>query len=118
MITNNDSFDRKILLVVIAFEALLYYCFYTREVAWYPPDNFDQAGYLTETYRLQEDILTHDLGQVWKSFSSSSHAAGVLFPIEGALSGIILGGTRLPQLFVLFIAFCALQIAAFTTARI
>jgi len=118
MFTNNDSFHRKTLLVVIAFEVLLYYCFYTREVAWYPPGNFDQAGYLTETYRLQENILTYDLGQVWKFFSSNSHAAGVLFPIEGALSGIVLGGTRLPQLSVLFIAFCALQITAFTTARI
>jgi hypothetical protein len=117
MITNNDFFDRKILLMVIAFEALLYYTFYTREVAWYPPDNFDQAGYLMETYRLQEGILTHDLGQVWKFFSSSGHNADVLFPIEGALSGIILGGARLPQLCVLFIAFCTFQVAAFTAAR-
>jgi hypothetical protein len=118
MITNNDFFDRKIFLIVVALEALLYCSFYNREVASYPPDNFDQAGYLVETYRLQEDILTHDLGQVWKFFSSSGHNAGVLFPIEGALSGIILGGSRLPQLFVLFIAFCALQVAAFTAARI
>lgn len=118
MITKSAFFDRKILLMVIAFEALLYYSFYTREVAWYPPDNFDQAGYLMEAYRLQEQILTHGLGQVWKFFSSRAHANGVLFPIEGALSGIILGGTRLPQLCVLFIAFCALQVAAFTAARI
>ena len=118
MITKSAFFDRKILLMVIAFEALLYYSFYTREVAWYPPDNFDQAGYLMEAYRLQEQILTHGLGQVWKFFSSGAHANGVLFPIEGALSGIILGGTRLPQLSVLFIAFCALQVAAFTAARI
>jgi hypothetical protein len=118
MITKSAFFDRKILLMVIAFEALLYYSFYTREVAWYPPDNFDQAGYLMEAYRLQEQILTHGLGQVWKFFSTRGHANGVLFPIEGALSGIILGGTRLPQLCVLFIAFCALQVAAFTAARI
>jgi len=117
MITKNDFFDRKILLMVIAFEALLYYNFYTREVAWYPPDNFDQAGYLMETYRLQEDILTHGLGQVWKFFWSGAHKSGVLMPIEGALSGMILGGTRFPQLCVLFIAFCALQVAAFTAAR-
>jgi hypothetical protein len=47
-----------------------------------------------------------------------THANGLLFPIEGALSGIILGGTRLSQLCVLFIPFCALQVAAFTAARI
>jgi hypothetical protein len=71
-----------------------------------------------EAYQLQEQILTHGLGQVWKIFWSSAHADGVLFPIEGALSGIILGGTRLPQLCVLFVAFCTLQVAAFTAARI
>jgi hypothetical protein len=118
MMTKSAFFDRKILLMVIAFEALLYYNFCIREVAWYPPDNFDQGGYLMEAYRLQEQILTHGFGQVWKFFSSGAHANGVLFPIEGALSGIILGGTRLPQLCVLFIAFCALQVAAFTAARI
>jgi hypothetical protein len=42
----------------------------------------------------------------------------VLFPIEGALSGIILGGGRLPQLCVLFVAFCVFQVAAFTAAWI
>jgi hypothetical protein len=76
MITKNDFFDRKILLMVIAFEALLYYSFYTREVAWYPPDNFDQAGYLMEAYQLQEQILTHGIGQVCKFFWSSAHALG------------------------------------------
>src|SRR5271165_6652132 len=118
MTPERNRFDRTVLLILILLEALLFSSFYMREVAWYPPDNFDQAGYLMETYRLQEDILTHDLGQVWKFFSSGGHNAGVLFPIEGALSGIILGGTRLPQLCVLFIAFCALQVAAFTAARI
>ena len=38
-------------------------------------------------------------------------------PIEGALAGLVLGGARLPQLCVLFIAFCALQVVAFTTAQ-
>ena len=118
MTTSNHFFHRKILFVVIAFQAVLFYSFYTREVAWYPSLNFDQASYLMETYRLQENVLTHGLGQVWKYFSSKIHGAGVLFPIEGALSGIILGGARLPQLCVLFVAFCAFQVAAFTAARI
>jgi hypothetical protein len=117
MISQEKRLDRTILFVLIVLEALLFYSFYTREVAWYPPDNFDQASYLLETYRLQEHIFAHDLGQVWKAFSSGGHAAGVLFPIEGALAGIIIGGARLPQLTVLFISFCALQIAAFATAR-
>jgi hypothetical protein len=117
MMPEKNRFDRTVLLILIVLEALLFSSFYMREVAWYPPDNFDQASYLIETYRLQERILTHGLGQVWKFLWSRGHAAGVLFPIEGALAGIIIGGTRLPQLCVLFIGFCALQVAAFTTAR-
>jgi hypothetical protein len=117
MTPEKNRFDRTVLLGLIVLEGLLFSSFYMREVAWYPPDNFDQASYLIETYRLQERILTHGLGQVWKVLWSRGHAADVLFPIEGALAGIIIGGTRLPQLCVLFIGFCGLQVAAFTTAR-
>jgi hypothetical protein len=117
MILEKQHFDRTILFILIILQALLFSSFYTREVAWYPPDNFDQASYLLETYRLQESILTHGFGQVWKAFWSSQHAAGVLFSIEGALAGIVIGGARFPQLCVLFLGFCALQVAAFTTAR-
>jgi hypothetical protein len=87
-----------------------------REVAWYLPDNFDQSSYLIETYGLQERIFIHGLGQVWKSFWSRRHAATALFPIEGALPGIFIGGTQLPQPCVLFLGFCGLQIAV-TAAR-
>jgi hypothetical protein len=117
MIPEKHRLDRTVLSILIVLEALLFSSFYLREVAWYPPDNFDQASYLLETYRLQENILTHGLGQVWKVLWSHGHAAGVLFPIEGALAGIVIGGTRLPQLCVLFIGFCGVQVAAFTTAR-
>jgi hypothetical protein len=111
------SFDRAVLLGLIVLQALLFSSFYLREVAWYPPDNFDQASYLIETYQLQERIFTHGLGQIWKYLWSRDHAAGVLFPIEGALAGIIIGGSRLPQLGVLFLGFCGLQIAAFSVAK-
>ena len=117
MTSERNRFDRTVLLILMLLEALLFSSFYMREVAWYPPDNFDQASYLIETYRLQERILTHGLGQVWKALWSSGHAAGVLFPIEGAMAGIIIGGTRFPQLCVLFFGFCGLQVAAFTTAK-
>ena len=117
MTPEKNRFDRTVLLILILLEALLFSSFYMREVAWYPPDNFDQASYLIETYRLQERIFTHGLGQVWKTLlEQRSTPRGVLFPIEGALAGIIIGGTRLPQLSVLFLGFCGLQVAAFTTA--
>jgi hypothetical protein len=116
MTPETHRFDQKVLISLIILEAVLFSSFFMREVAWYPPDNFDQVSYLLETYRLQERIFTHGLGQVWETFWSGGHAAGVLFPIEGALAGIVIGGTRLPQLSVLFLGFCVLQVSAFMTA--
>ena len=34
---------RAVLFGLIVLQALLYSSFYLRELAWYPPDNFDQA---------------------------------------------------------------------------
>jgi hypothetical protein len=117
MIPEKNRFDRAVLIGLIVLEALLFSSYYVREIAWRPPDNFDQASYLIETYQLQERILTNGLVEAWKYFWSREHAASALFPIEGALGGIIIGGARLPQLSVLFVGFCALQVSAFLVAR-
>jgi hypothetical protein len=117
MISENHRFDRRILWLLIAFEALLFYSFYSREISWYPAQYFDQNVYLTEAYRLQERILGHGLSEFWRALWDNQHFSGLALPIEGALSGLLLGGTRFPQLCVLFIAFCALQAVAFATAQ-
>jgi hypothetical protein len=116
MFSKERRFDGRILLLLITLEALLLYNFYTREIAWYPPQNYDQTFYLTQTYRLQERIRQNGLGEFWRELWRQDHASSLAFPIEGALAGLILGGVRWPQLSVLFIAFCALQIFAFKTA--
>jgi hypothetical protein len=67
MISNNGNFDRRFLLALIPIEALLFFTFYNREIARYPPQHFDQTVFLTETYRLQELTLSHGLGQLWTS---------------------------------------------------
>src|SRR5207302_1348363 len=84
---------------------VIFFAVYNREIAWYPPANFDQASYLMSTYRLQEDVLAHGFGKFWKAILSAPNATGVALPIEGALFGIIIGGARLPQLCVNFILF-------------
>jgi len=120
MFSENKSFDRSILLLVLAVivvEALLFFSFYTREIAWYPPLKWDQSVYLTETYRLQEKIFANGLSELWHAMWSAGHPSGLLLAIEGALSGLLLGGTRWPQLFVNFIAFVALQAIAFKTGQ-
>jgi hypothetical protein len=117
MFSKDRQFDRRMLWVLIAFQALLFYNFYAREIAWYPPINFDQTAYLTQAYHLQEETRLHGLGAFWHELWRNGHGNTLAFPIEGALMGIFLGGTRLPQLGVLFIAFCALQFFAFATAQ-
>ena len=115
MIATGKHFDKIILLLLIALEGLLAYNFYCREIAWYPPQNFDQTGYLSESYHLQERVLTKGFHELWRAIWSKGHNSGLALPIEGAVSGLFLGGARLPQLLILFIAFCALQLVAFAT---
>jgi hypothetical protein len=109
--------ERGALGMLIIFEALLFYAFYTREIAPYPPQGYDQAVYLAQTYRLQEEVSTKGLGELWRDLASGDHPTNLALPVEGALFGLIVGGARFPQLCVLFVAFCALQIFAFSTVR-
>jgi len=117
MISSKSNFDTKVLGIVLAFQALLFWTFYCREIAWYPPLNSDQVAYLEEAYRLQERILWHGLGDLFKTSWYKGHVSGLLLPIEGALSGLLLGGARWPQLAVNLVFFGALQVFAFYTAR-
>jgi hypothetical protein len=117
LIWNKRYFDRGVLLVLIALEALLFFNFFSREIASYPPLNSDQTVYLTQAYGLEERIFSKGLSELWKELWRNGRPAGLLLPIEGAFAGLLLGGTRLPELSVLFIAFSALQVVAFATAR-
>src|SRR5271166_5464364 len=108
MISTNGSFDRKVLLILIAIEAVVFCNFFFREIAWYPPQNFDQTYFLTEAYQLEGRVFSKGIGELWKALWRKGNPSGVLLPIEGALSGLVFGGTRLPQLCILFIAFSAL----------
>ena len=115
--TLDKHFDQKILLLIIAAQALFFCSFYSREIAWYPPENWDQTTYLCEAYTLQEAVLSKGFGEFWRALSSPGHPSGLGLPIEGAVSGLMLDGARLPQLCVNFIAFVALQVVVFRTGR-
>ena len=117
MTLKRERFDLKILALSIAFQVLLFYSFYSREVAWYPPLNFDQTAFLNDTYRLEEQALTGGPAKFWSAIWSRGHYSGLALPIEGAIVGLMVPGTRLPQLCVNLIAFVALQAVAFSTAR-
>jgi hypothetical protein len=110
------TFDRFVLVALIAFEMAACYNFYRREIAWYPPGNWDQSGYLAIAYRTKEQILTNGLGQFANIVRSPSNT-GMALPILGAVSGICFGGGRLPVLLVPFLGFVLLQLSVFFTAR-
>jgi hypothetical protein len=106
--------DRYVLVALFAFEALACYNFYAREIAWYPPGNYDQTWYLAEAYRTKEQILTNGYGQL-ASIIRIPSSTGMALPILGALSGLCFAGGRLPVLLVPFLGFVLLQICAFVT---
>jgi hypothetical protein len=89
MFSKNSYFDRGVLLMLIALEALLFYTFYYREIAWYPPQYFDQTAFLTESYRLQERIHQDGFGTLWMAMTrqgapkwlAPSHRRSTLRPI-------------------------------------
>jgi hypothetical protein len=109
--------DKYILMLFIAFQGLLCYNFYKREIAWYPPSNFDQADYLMVAYRTQERILTSGFGQLLRAVGGD-YSTGLVLPVVGALSGLVVGSARLPQLLLNFVGYCVLQFVAFRTARV
>jgi hypothetical protein len=115
--STGNLIDGIILLLLIAVEALLCYGFYAREIAWYSPSNFDQTGYLTWAYQIEQLVRTNGFGELVREIFGKGHSTGLALPIEGALAGLVVGGARLPQLLVLFVTFAALQITAFYTAR-
>jgi hypothetical protein len=116
MIANSKYVDRVILLLLIAFQALLCYNFYFREIAWYPPSTYDQAMYLVDAYRTKERILTNGFGQLVRVIGGRSYT-GLALPILGAVSGLCFAGARFPVLLLNFVGFSLLQIAAFLTGK-
>jgi hypothetical protein len=116
-VLRQDLVHRRVLALLVAIELLLFLVFYHREIAWYPPLSFDQTQYLTQAYQLQEQALWQGPNKLWNNLWSSGHATGLGLPIEGAITGLLFGGTRLPQLFVLFFAFVLAQLFAFYTAH-
>jgi hypothetical protein len=117
MISNKNFLDRTAFLILIAVEAVLFCNFFFREIAGYSPQNFDQTSFLTEAYQLEERVSSKGIGELWSALWRKDNPNGVLLHIEGAVFGLTFGGTRLPQLSILFIAFSALQLIAFETAR-
>jgi hypothetical protein len=113
----SKHFDRVFLIGLVCLQAFMASAFYFREIAWYPAPHWDQSGFLAEAYNLEERVFAHGPLEVVKALWSGDDDNGLLLPIEGAVSGIVFGGTRFPQLLVNFLFFAGLQLFAFTTGK-
>src|SRR5258708_9464017 len=89
MFSSKSDFDRKILGIVLAFEALLFWSFYCREIAWYPPLTFDQLGYLEAAFHLRGRILAHGLSDLLNASWYRGHVTGLLRPVAGGFSCLL-----------------------------
>jgi hypothetical protein len=117
MFSESKSVDRIVLLLLIAIEAFLFYNFYYREIANYPPQNYDQAVFLAEAYQLQDRIFSNGLAELWSALWAPGQPSGIALPIEGTLLSLIFGSGRLPLLLFNFAVFAVLQIFVFFTAQ-
>lgn len=111
--------DRRIVAALLIFQAVIFFNYYCREVAWDVPENNDQTDFLSQSYGIQEAVLNHGIGVLPRSLGDPRFRTGNgwLYPWEGAVVAIVFGGGRLPRLVVNFIAFAALQWVGFHTAR-
>jgi hypothetical protein len=111
------DFDRVVLICLVCLQGLMASAFYFREVAWYPAAHWDQSGFLEQAYHLQERVFSRSPLELLRAVWTGGHVNGLLLPIEGALSGIVLGGTRFPQLAVNFVFFIVLQLFVFKLGK-
>jgi hypothetical protein len=109
--------DTLILSAILAIQAVTFYGFFRREISWYPPEGYDQAAFLGLAYQLQDALQVSGLWAIWAELARPDHQSTLLFPIEGGLLGVIMGGTRLPALLVNFIGFAVAQIAVWSGIR-
>ena len=111
--------DRRFIAFLLIFEAIFFFNYYNREVAWDVAENNDQAVFLQRSYRIQEKVMSDGLPALWKSLVDPHLQAGNgwLYPLEGTVCALVFGGARLPRLAVNFAAFAALQWVAFFTTR-
>ena len=100
--------DRKIIAALLIFQALFFYHYYCREIAWDVPENNDQTDFLSQSYGIQENAPTTASPCCAAWAIRAADGQRLADPWEGAIPAILFGGGRMPRLAVNFIAFAAL----------
>jgi hypothetical protein len=117
MLLDSKLRDRIVICLVITIQVFLFWHFFHREIEPYPPQYFDQTAFLTQGYRLKENILSKGPGELGKAIISQEYFSGIALPIEGALLSLLLDHGRLAFLLVNLVGFAVLQVCVFYTAQ-
>lgn len=112
-----DFREYAALIAIFAIETVIFFLLMeTRFAPFYPP-NSDQTSYFMDTYELIERTKVGGIGVLFNEITSSGHAAGVLFTIQGAIMGLIFGSSRTIIASINLVYFIALQATLFFTIR-
>lgn len=102
---------------LILFYSLLFFGYYEREIAAFPPESYDQTAYLFQAYQLEDGILKNGLIEIWRYLRDSAEPQGLLFPVEGSVLSLLFGGGRFGALLLNLFVFIGLEIALYQTVR-
>jgi hypothetical protein len=117
MLLESKVRDRIVLSLVIAVQVFLFWHFYHRQVEGYPPQYFDQTAFLTQAYKLKENILSKGPGEIASAILSQGNYSGIALPVEGALLSLVFDHGRFSFLLVNLVGFAVLQVSVFYTGQ-
>jgi hypothetical protein len=108
------------LALLLVFEFRHFRQFAEREVVWCYPTGFDQASYLSRSYRTFERIVTHGVIDgvthgLWDEKNEKPN--GALIEVEASVLYLLLGPSRLSALTLNFAHFALLQVVLAATLR-
>lgn len=107
------------LLCCFLLQYFLFRAFIQKEVVWSYPAYFDQAGYLTESYFLHENLKTDFWAGLKKYLSGKPypHPQGLLLQFEAALFFFLAGPSRSAALTLHFLHFICFQAVLFLALK-
>lgn len=105
----NHLFFWLSIIGLMLIEFILFRIYVTRELVLFYPNNFDQAGYLAQSYIQYENTLSEGLLTQFKN-GSFGLATSFTFILQTVIAFMLFGASRFTALAIGFIYFAALQI--------
>jgi hypothetical protein len=103
--------------ILFALEISAFFVHIASDVAPFYPPGYDQAVYLTRAYNLAIAVRSEGIERLLDPFLGPFQANGFLFPVQGALGGMLIGSLRAGALSVNLLAFLGLQVVVFLRFR-